>query len=268
MSIIDTHTHVFPDDKAAQTLAYIHKVYNARSYGEGTVSDLLKKMDEAEVDRAIIHMVSATPNSVREFNDWLFEIRDERLIKFGTIHPLMKDYGQELQRLVDEGVIGVKLQPDVQNFDVDDEAIAFPLYENIVKRNLVTMFHVGEEPAQKPAARSKPHKIRTVARRFPELTIIAAHLGGLNMWAQSEEHLVGERNVFFETSLTYLRIPPDRAERIIRNHGIHKVFFGTDYPFAPVRKSVQRAKRVPFLNDDEKAQIFSRNLEAFLGGLS
>ena len=125
------------------------------------------------------------------------------------------------------------------------------------------MFHVGGEPHPAPHNRSKPHMILQVAKDFPELKIIAAHLGGLNMWDAVYELLAGIENVFMETSLTYENIVPELAKKIIKKHGHNKIFFGTDYPFAPIGKSVKIAKAVPFLSENEKQDIFGLNAHRF-----
>ena len=56
------------------------------------------------------------------------------------------------------------------------------------------MSEASRHPA--PHNQSKPHMLLQVARDFPELKIIAAHLGGLNMWDSVDELLAGIDNVF------------------------------------------------------------------------
>ena len=60
--------------------------------------------------------------SVKETNSWLIRLREERLIKFGTLHPRLKNLSHEIDRLKDHNINGVKLQPDVQAFTVDDSS--------------------------------------------------------------------------------------------------------------------------------------------------
>ncbi|MCX5896058.1 MAG: amidohydrolase family protein, partial [Proteobacteria bacterium] len=82
-------------------------------------------------------------------------------------------------------------------------------------------------------------------------------------WDNVYELLAGAENVFMETSLTYENIPPGLAKNIIKKHGHGKIFFGTDYPFAPIGKSVSVARAVPFLTAAEKEDIFGRNAYQF-----
>jgi predicted TIM-barrel fold metal-dependent hydrolase len=259
MLIIDAHTHIFPDDTAARILENTSKTFNVPVYGKGTAADLLSQMDRNGITYAVVHMIAPTPASVHATNSWLINLRQERFIKFGTIHPRLKNPAHELDRLKDHNIRGVKLQPEVQEFTVDDRAAAYHLYEALAARGMTVMFHVGGNPKPLPHNRSKPHMIRTVAQDFPELKIIAAHLGGNNMWDSVYDCLAGLENVYMETSLSYGAIAPALAHSIIVRHGHDRIFFGTDYPFAPVEKSVRIAQAVPFLNNTEKEDILGRN---------
>ncbi|MDX1779278.1 MAG: amidohydrolase family protein, partial [Thermodesulfobacteriota bacterium] len=111
--------------------------------------------------------------------------------------------------------------------------------------------------------RSTPKMVLRVAEDFPELTIIAAHLGGLNMWNEVITTLAGRKNVFMETSMTYENIPPTIAEKIIRKHNPKKIFFGTDYPFAPIKSCAERAQKVSFLTAEEKEDLIGLNAHRF-----
>jgi len=263
MLIIDAHTHIFPDEIARQILETTARNFKIKTYGEGTAADLISQMDKHGIGYAVVHMVSPTPASVKETNSWLIRLKEERLIKFGTLHPRLKNLSHEIDRLKDHNINGVKLQPDVQAFTVDDSSVTYPLYEALAKKKMAVMFHVGGEPHPSPDNRSKPLMILQVAKDFPELKIIAAHLGGLNMWDSVYELLAGIENVFMETSLTYENIVPGLAKNIIKKHGPNKIFFGTDYPFAPIGKSVKIAQAVPFLSENEKKDIFGLNAQRF-----
>ena len=259
MLIIDAHTHIFPDKSAAKILESTSKKFKIKVYGKGTAADLMSHMNENRITYAVVHMVAIHPRTVQEINTWLIAMKEPRLIKFGTIHPFAKDFKQEIQRLKENGITGVKLQPNVQGFDADDDRLTYPLYEALVKSGLMVMFHVGGDPYPDVHKRSKPNMILRIAQDFPELTIIAAHLGGLNMWTQAADVLAGRENVYMETSMTYGKIPSKLAETIIKKHGYQKIFFGTDYPFDSVKNCVKRAMDVSFLNEKEKEAVMGLN---------
>jgi len=263
MVIIDAHTHIFPDTSAASILELTSKKFKVTVYGKGTAEDLISKMDENGINYAVIHMVALNPRAVKKINTWLITLKEPRFIKFGTLHPSFKGFKEELQRLKENGIRGIKLQPEVQGFTVDNADLTYPLYEALAINGMTVMFHVGGNPTTHPQQRSQPGMILNVAKDFPELKIIAAHLGGLNMWTQVAELLAGRENVYMETSMTYEKITPKWAEKIIRKHGHHKIFFGTDYPFAPIKQCLESARSVPFLNEREKEEVLGLNAMQF-----
>jgi len=261
--IIDAHTHIFPDEQAAAILQRTAGLFNVPTFGTATAADLLRRMDACGIDRAVIHMVAPLPSQVVSTNSWLIQLRQERFIKFGTLHPAHALFRDELARLRDSGVQGIKFQPDIQQFFPDDTERMYPLYEAISRSGLKVMFHVGGEPMPGPNDRSKPHMIAAVAHDFPDLPIIAAHLGGLNMWEDVLTHLAGRPNIYLESSLCYEYIKPDLAEKIIRTHGHEKIFFGSDYPFDDIAASLAAARMVGFLTPDERDDILGRSAEQF-----
>ena len=266
--IIDAHTHIFPDHQAAAALQAAARMFNVPTYGTATADNLLSRMDSCGISYAVIHMVAPTPSMVQNTNTWLINLCQDRFIKFGTLHPRFSKNKDEIKRLRDAGIFGVKLQPDVQHFSPDDCALTYPLYEALCLHGMTVMFHVGGEPLLSPANRSRPKMIAQIACDFPELRIVAAHLGGLNMWEEVEEVLAGLPNVWMETSLSYKFISPALAQRIIDKHGHTKIFFGTDYPFAPVDVSLAAARSVSFLSESQKQDILGKNAYRFFFNIS
>lgn len=263
MIIIDAHTHIFPDTDAEKILKSTAQQFKVKVYGKATASDLIAQMDENDVHHAVIHMVALTARKVKEMNTWLISLKEPRFIKFGTVLPFQHDYRQEITRLKDNGIRGVKLQPEVQGFTVDNAELAYPLYAELQKNGMTVMFHVGGNPIPSVQQRSAPRMLLRVAQDFPELTIIAAHLGGLNMWDEAAQTLAGRENVYLETSMTYGKISAPVAETIIRKHDLHHIFFGTDYPFAPIGNCIRSALNTPFLSGEEKKALMGLNARAF-----
>lgn len=261
--IIDAHTHIFPDKQAEAVLKKTARLFNVPTFGAATADDLLRTMDTCAISRAVIHMVAPLPSQVSATNTWLINLRQNRFIKFGTIHPSQPNFRDEIIRLRDNGIAGIKFQPDIQQFSPDNDTLMYPIYEAICLAGMNVMFHVGGEPLAGPHDRSKPHMIASIAGDFPDLTIIAAHLGGLNMWDDVLTHLAGLPNVYMESSLSYTYIKPEVAEKIIRLHGHKKIFFGSDYPFGNIAQSLRAAGMVDFLSVDERDDILGHNAEQF-----
>jgi len=261
--ILDAHTHIFPDDQAAAVLNKTARMFNIPTFGAATCDDLLRRMDDNGISKAVIHMVAPLASQVKQTNSWLITLKQSRFIKFGTLHPEQSNFIDEIARLRDNGIQGIKFQPDIQQFSPDDPVAMYPVYEAIAKAGLKVMFHVGGEPLPGPNDRSKPHMIASIAKKFPELKIIAAHLGGLNMWDDVLSNLAGLPNIYMESSLSYQYISAQLAEKIIKRHGHKKIFFGSDYPFGNISKSIEAARTVDFLSVDERNDILGRNAAHF-----
>ena len=263
MMIIDAHTHIFPDSQAAVFLKNTAEMFNVKTYGLATESDLISRMDENQISYSVIHMVAPYPTGVKETNNWLINLIQPRFIKFGTVHPAFIDFKEEIKRLKDNNICGIKFQPDIQRFFPDDKNLTYKLYEELARTDMKVMFHIGGDPLPSSKDRSKPHMIRNVALDFPELMIVGAHLAGLNVWEETYDMLAGLDNIYMESSLSYKFIKPSMAEKIIRKHGHKKIFFGSDYPFASIKESVDAAKSVTFLSDTQIKDILGRNAEKF-----
>ena len=113
MLIIDTHTHIFPDDAAARILESTSKKFKIKVHGKGTAADLISHMNENGIAYAVVHMVAINPKTVQEINTWLIGIKEPRLIKFGTIHPSAKDFKQEIHRLNKLLLVSIEMQLSV-----------------------------------------------------------------------------------------------------------------------------------------------------------
>ncbi|HEY1405793.1 MAG TPA: amidohydrolase family protein, partial [Spirochaetota bacterium] len=225
--IIDSHVHIFPDKIASKAVQAIGEYYDIQMAASGTVNDLLSRGNKIGVKRYIVHSSATTVAQVRVINDFI--VREvsahEELIGFGTLHPQQSEEGivSELARITAHNLLGIKLHPEFQGFSISDENM-LPLFR-AAEGKLPLLIHMGDP--QKDS--SHPGDLVRIIDAFPDLTIIAAHLGGYRMWEDSIRHLVG-KNIYLDTSSALFFLGADAAIEIIRAHGIDRVLFGTDYP--------------------------------------
>lgn len=227
--ILDFHTHIFPDTVAARAIAALEEQGGVRAVSDGTVSGLLRSMDEAGVDRSVILPVSTREHQVSSINRWVTGLRGERLIPFGTLFPGMAGVREEAARLADYGIRGVKLHPDYQSMDLDDPRME-PLLETCLDHGFTVLLHAGRFIPTYPPGRTTPEMIVEMLRRFPGIRMIVAHMGSLEMWDEVERSLAGSE-VLFDTALCFRRMPEHKFRSILRRHGVQRVLFGTDYPW-------------------------------------
>jgi predicted TIM-barrel fold metal-dependent hydrolase len=96
----------------------------------------------------------------------------------------------------------------------------------------------------------------------PDLTVIAAHMGGYGQWDAVEQYLVG-RQVYFDTAYSLCDLGVERMTEIIRRHGAHRILFGTDYPWKSAKGEIEaiRSLSLPARDIDK---ILSDNALALL----
>ena len=110
--IIDIHTHVFPDKIAEKASHGIQEFYNIRVPYDGTLSKLLELSDRAGVDKVVIHSPATTPHQVESINNFIIECTQkypDRIIGFMTMHPDYDDINGEVERCIDAGLKGLKI---------------------------------------------------------------------------------------------------------------------------------------------------------------
>lgn len=260
--IVDFHVHIFPDDVADRALSALLAAYHVEAVTDGTVSGLLAHMETSGVGWSVAQPVATKPSQVRSINDWAVSHSDPRIISFGAIHPDCEDPAGEVEKLIARGLPGIKIQGNWQNVYVDDPRM-YPIYEAAQDR-LIVMFHSGEELAPFEEMKATPARIAKVCSDFPNLTIIAAHMGGYRMWDEVEEQLLG-KDVYFDTSACFPEALPDgRFLRLIRTHGVERILFATDSPFGDATKDIPRLMQMG-LSDDELEMIFWGNARRLLG---
>lgn len=229
--VIDFHTHIFPDALAERAVKQLAESGDGSvSYSDGTARGLWESMQQAGITKSVTLPVSTKPAQTPTINSFCIELRDPGLIQFGTLHPDYPDLDAEIQRLVEAGIRGVKFHPDYQSFYVDEERL-FPLYQRMADAGLIALFHAGEDIAFKPPFRAPPERLARVLERVPDLVIVAAHFGGYRMWDDVERHLLG-RPLYLDTSFTLPYLPAEDFVRMARIHGVDRILFGTDSPWA------------------------------------
>ncbi|MDE7229140.1 MAG: amidohydrolase family protein [Oscillospiraceae bacterium] len=259
--IIDAHAHIFPDKIAQKATDGISAFYGGLKIGyDGTLGALIEEGTAAGVDRFIVQSVATVPSQVRAINDFISEsVRKypDKLIGFGALHPDFDDIAGETERIISLGLKGIKIHGDFQQFFVDDE-FAYPIYEAAEGR-LPILFHVGDERYDF----SSPERLLRVVKRFPGLTVIAAHLAGWSMWDKGVE-LFEHSGVYADCSSSLYAMSPEHAAELIRRIGADRVMWGTDYPMWGAAKELERFDKLP-LSDREKQMILSGNALRLLG---
>lgn len=261
--LIDFHVHAFADQIAQRAVERLKSVAKIESETDGTLADARRRMREWGVDKAVLLPVATKPSQQRTINDWAKAVEDDCVLSFGSIHPDAADRLEELRYIKEIGLRGVKLHPDYQDFFAAEEKM-LPVYETCEALGLPIVFHAGYDPLSPDVVHGKPADFAKIAERFPNLTIILAHLGGELRWDEAEEFVVGKRNVYLDTAYTTRILTDEQFLRMIRKHGVDRILFASDCPWDNAAQIYQRLKTFGF-TEEEQTLIFYRNAQRLLG---
>ncbi len=277
--IVDVHVHAFPDKVAEKAIETLSATYGVQCLSDGKISSLISNMQLHGIDVSVVQPVSTDPKQVISINTWIAtlnksEEKENRIIGFGTIHPKFDAYHDEIQRMKELGIKGVKFQPSFQEFYPDDEKM-FPIYEELIKANMIIFFHAGDEIRPADVIYSTPKRLARMLDAMKSTMdcygyrvkdtksneyyskIVTAHLGGYKMWDDVEEYLVG-REIYFDLSYVFDHIELSRATKIMQSHGLNKILYGSDFPFARQEKDVDVVKSLD-ISQEDKDNILSGN---------
>lgn len=261
IKIADIHAHVFPDPIARKASDSIGEFYHMPVRHDGTADKLLGLYRDAGISLGCIHSVAITPHSIDSINRFISETVKKHpgiLSGFGAVHPGRKDLLGLIDEVLELGLIGLKIHPDMQKFALDSRE-AMDMFASIEDR-LPVIIHTGDSRYEY----SRPWQMKHVLDAFPKLVCVCAHLGGWSEWDEASKMLAGYENVYVDTSSSLYALAPEKACRIIRCFSRDRVLFGTDYPMWNPAEELERFNRLG-LTDDEQEKILSLNAMKLLG---
>lgn len=259
--IIDIHNHIFPDKIALRAAESIKTFYDF-SYmeGNGASDDLLSLGSGLDIAKFVICSAAVKYEKVETANDFIINHVSSNPIYagFGTTHAGYKEHRKELERVKNAGLIGLKIHPDIQGFDIDDPGM-YGAYEAASELELPILFHIGD----KKHHFSEAKKLRKMMDKFPDLKVIAAHMGGYSKKDDAYEYLVGTR-AYFDVSQWYNFLTEEEFVKMIYDHGVDKILYGCDFPLNSPYSAAEKFYNVD-ISDEDKEKIFSTNSEKLFG---
>jgi predicted TIM-barrel fold metal-dependent hydrolase len=200
----------------------------------------------------------------------------EKLLGFASADPTQPRCQEELEHASEDlHLVGLKLGPIYAGFDPRDRR-AEPLYAYCQAKGLPILFHTGTTfHRDAPLGFSRPWLFDEVAMRYPELRMVLAHLGH----PFYDECLVVIRkhpHVYADVAALYYR-PWQFYNMLLlaqEYRVTHKLLFGTDYPFASARESIEGLRNVnhvigdsalPRVSAEVVAAILERDALSLLG---
>ena len=260
---VDCHTHVFHPRIAEKAKMKLAEHYHLFCRCKGTPEDLLIRSQRCGIDHCVALCAATSAAQVRPCNAYACFLQNNypEITAFGSVHPDCEDWKEQLDKLRDYGVRGIKLHPDFQHFRLDDPRL-LPIFEE-AQKDFIFMIHIGDSlpPAENPSC---PYKMAAILDTFPRLNVIAAHLGGFRQWQYALEVLAG-RDIWMDTSSCMQEISDDVLRGILSRHPRERLLFGTDYPIMDPGDEIDALQRRTRFTDEQIDEILSNGSTMLFG---
>ncbi|MBE7044340.1 MAG: amidohydrolase [Ruminococcaceae bacterium] len=259
--IIDFHTHAFPDALAEKTIPVLSKNSGLAPAGNGKISGTLLSMQNHGIDYSVICNIATNAKQTANVNRFAISLLEiPGIIPFGSVHP-DSDYIEQLDILKDAGIRGIKMHPDYQQYFIDDTKV-IPIYEEILKRDFVLIFHTGKDYGVGEPTRATPARCKALMPMFRGEKVVLAHMGGFAIWDEVLELLVDE-DVYFDTAALVGVMEEPMYKELLRRHNQDKVLFATDFPWENPKDSLELLKR-QVTDETQLAKILGENAKRLL----
>jgi predicted TIM-barrel fold metal-dependent hydrolase len=251
--IIDADCHISPTPEGGNSIE---------------ADELLRRMDRSGVDQAVAWLQPPYLRDVGPGNAYVHEAmrsHPDRILGFGWADPnLGVDRAKEaVHRCVEDyGLFGVKLNGAQNSFYIDSPELSLPVIEEIASLGARLAFHVGGDACE----HTHPFRVGKIARQFPELTILAVHMGGA-AFADLSDAMIEIARDCPNLHLIGSAIRAIRVLEAVRTLGADRVSFGSDTPFALMW--VERAKYDALLDGEvsagDRQKIMGGNVARLFG---
>lgn len=200
----------------------------------------------------------------------------EKIIGFMSVDPNSPEPLAQIDRGIDMGLKGIKMSPVYQHYDPNGDE-ARKVHERAERLGLVILTHAAFHCiARTPMQWANPLHYDRVARDFPELKIILAHIG-LPWHTDAMVMIRKHANVFADISGGVLYRPWWGYQALAECHEnsvMHKLLFGSDFPLCTIQQTIEALRGVnrfaagtgmPCIPDDQIEDLIHRDALSLLG---
>jgi hypothetical protein len=229
---------------------------------EGLTADqIIAEMDRAGVRRLML-------SAWHRRGEWIFH--NDEIAEIVTLHPdrftgvaavdleRPVEAARELERAVHHlNFKALRVVPWLWNRPPNDK-FYFPLYVKCIELDIPFCTQVGHTGPLMPSETGRPVPyLDEVALTFPELRIVAGHIG--YPWT---DEMIGvawkHENVYIDTSAYLPRYYPPQLIHYLKTYGRDKVLFGTNFPQLSLAKCVEQVAALD-LPDDVRSRFLGDN---------
>jgi predicted TIM-barrel fold metal-dependent hydrolase len=238
------------------------------------VSQYLRKMDRAGIERSLLIAVRAGDLNVRGS----FELPIDRVAAvcarwpdrfsgLAGVDPFrgMKGLADLTYAVKECGFVGAHLYPHWFGL-APDHAKYYPYYAKCAELGVPIMMQVGHNLVYTRERRlpsvGRPITLDQVAIDFPELTLIGIHIGV--PWTDEMISMCWKHpNVYTAGDAYAPRHWPASYVHYLNTYGRDKVLFGTDWPVIDPERAVREVKELGLRPESERALMRDNALRVF-----
>jgi len=242
---------------------------------------LVKIEDKAGIDFTVVchhdnsDNETLTSDVTQLFNEAVSNIANKypnQLMALAGVDPRRPDALDMLKQCFEEfGMKGLKYHPD-DGFDPSGPE-SYVLLKYLEKKNGILLTHTGPLTGKR-SKYSDPLLLSDILVDFPNLKVIAAHMGQINWrpWAALAAHhpnLYGDLAMWGPYAFGKFELFCRELRDIIDYVGVEQVLFGSDSPIfdivLPIEDFIEKLKRLP--EEAPNGIIFTKEeIDAILGG--
>ncbi len=260
--MIDIHVHFWPDPLAPKAISTLSERSGLTPTTDGTLASTENELRLHGVTNACLMNIATKPSQVETLTDAAAKLNSGFWRSFASIHPGYENWHDEMVRISELGIKGIKLHPDYQGFYIDDDDMV-KRYELADSLGLIILFHAGLDIGLPDTIHGTPKRFSNIAQVFTKGRVIMAHMGGFEMLDEVIEFLPGT-SCFIDTSFSTERLTKPEFDRLYDAFGAERMLYGTDTPWGSSRITIDRINSwVESAADREK--IFHGNAASLLG---
>lgn len=246
---IDSHAHVFftPDSPATQ-IGFADRL----------------GIEKLMISRPMAPGSEGRPDEFIKCNDLVLKAvkqYPDRFIGQPTLNPRYKKESlEEIERCIDQGMVGLKLYNHVKIND----PLFYPIIERFIDLKMIILMHAGIGKARitydagEPPNVSIPEDFVNIAKRYPEAMFQFAHLAGGIDWEDACKALKDSPNVFVDVSGS--NNDAGIVDFAMKYIGEDRLLFGCDNSFYQGVGHMLAAN----LNESQRKKIFFENYNNIL----
>ncbi|WP_010273103.1 amidohydrolase family protein [Paenibacillus senegalensis] len=246
--LFDCHTHLFgPGQFGGATLAAAKKAWGSDK--ELLATPEMHREAFESLDGAVVLAFDAPATGLNVPNEYVAEYVSRfqgKFFGFASVDPNRENAPLLLEEAIKEyQLCGLKLGPIYQNFYPNDRQ-HFSLYAKAEELNLPIMWHQGTSFVPEGYLdASRPAALDPIAREFPKLKMIIAHMG--HPWVDECISVVRKNpSMYMDVSALASR-PWQFYNALISavEYGVtDKILFGSDYPFFTPDQMIEAMRNI------------------------